>query len=133
VPGGNGAVTSREAAVEVLALNVFGLADAAGQLITRRMVESRLAELAGHPPGCGCGLCELLPLVTCSKVWWCASRLAGIDQPDPATGTALEQKFFALAPKMLPHCGIEVVNPTFNGPAGASAKGAIETHHDCTV
>jgi hypothetical protein len=29
-------------------------------------------------------------------------------QSDPATGTALEQKFFALAPKMLPHCGIEV-------------------------
>jgi nucleotide-binding universal stress UspA family protein len=34
--------------------------------------------------------------------------LAGIDQPDTATGTALEQKFFALTPKMLPHCGIEV-------------------------
>ena len=46
----------------------------AGALITRRMVEERLAELGGHPEGCGCGLCELVPRVTVSKVWWCASR-----------------------------------------------------------
>ena len=72
--GGNGAVPARVAAVEVLSLNVFGIADRNGQIITRRMVAERLTELGGHPAGCGCGLCELLPLVTVPKVWRCASR-----------------------------------------------------------
>ena len=48
VPGGNGAVPARVQAVEVLALNVFGIADTSGRLITRRMVTERLSELAGH-------------------------------------------------------------------------------------
>jgi len=126
----SGAVTSRQAALEILSLNVSGPADRDGQLITRRMVESRLAELAAHPPGCGCGLCDLLPLVTCSKVWWTGSRWqASINL------TRLRAKDVAA----LRDRGR--LNPTFNGPAGAkppsnlsgSAKGAIETHHDCTV
>ena len=49
VPGGNGAVTSREAAVEILVLNIFGIADRDGLLVTRRMVDKRLAELGGRP------------------------------------------------------------------------------------
>jgi len=67
-------VPARVQAVEVLALNVFGIADTSGRLITRRMVTERLSELAGHRDGCKCGLCELLPLVTPAKVWCCASR-----------------------------------------------------------
>ena len=53
---------------------MFGIADRDGVLITRRMVEKRLAELAAHRVECGCGLCALLPLTTVSKVWWQASR-----------------------------------------------------------
>jgi hypothetical protein len=66
--------TKRQSAVEVIALNVFGTADRVGQLVTRRMVSERLADLGGHPAGCGCGLCGLLPLVTATKVWPVASR-----------------------------------------------------------
>ena len=74
VSGGNNAVTSREAAVEILALNVFGIADKDGKPVTRRMTEQRIEELAEHPQGCGCGLCDLVPLTTVSKVYWTASR-----------------------------------------------------------
>jgi len=61
VSGGNGAVPARVQAVEVLALNVFGIAGRSGQLVARRMVSERLTELGGHVGGCACGLCELLP------------------------------------------------------------------------
>ena len=71
---GCNAITSRQAAVEVLSLHVFGRADAAGQMVTRRMVQERLSELGGHPHGCGCGLCDLVPRVTVTKVWRCASH-----------------------------------------------------------
>ena len=64
----------REQAVEVLSLHVFGLADLGGKLITRKMVAEKLAELSAHRDGCRCGLCELLPLVTVSKVWRMSSR-----------------------------------------------------------
>jgi hypothetical protein len=74
VSGGNNAVTSREAAVEILALDVFNVADRTGQLVTRALVANRLAELATHRVGCGCGLCELLGLAAPSKVHWTASR-----------------------------------------------------------
>ena len=50
------------------------IADAGGKLITRKLVQEHLAELSAHRDGCRCGLCELLPLVTVSKVWRCASR-----------------------------------------------------------
>ena len=63
----------RQAAVEQVALNVFQNADTGGRLITRRMVAERLDELSAHKDGCWCGLCALLPLVTVSKVWRCAS------------------------------------------------------------
>lgn len=72
--GADNAITSRQAAVEILALNVFGTADRAGQLVTRRIVSERLSELAGHRDGCSCELCELLDRVTVAKVWRCASR-----------------------------------------------------------
>ena len=75
--GGNGAVPARVQAVEVLALNVFGIAGRSGQLVARRMVSERLTELGGHVGGCACGLCELLPLVTATRVWRTASRWQG--------------------------------------------------------
>jgi len=72
VAGAENAVTTREAAVEVLALNVFNTA--AGAPVTRAMVQNRLDELESHPPGCGCGLCELVPRVTVSNVQWLVAR-----------------------------------------------------------
>jgi hypothetical protein len=72
VSGRDNAVSSRQQAVEVLALDAFNRAD--GQLITRRMVAERLAELAAHRGECQCGLCGLLERVTVAKIWRCASR-----------------------------------------------------------
>ena len=60
--------------MEILALNAYGIADRDGKQVTRQMVESRLEELAGHPPACDCGLCDLAPLVTVSKVYGTAAR-----------------------------------------------------------
>lgn len=64
----------RQAAVEQIALHVFGIADTGGKLITRKLVSERLDELSGHRDGCRCGLCQLVPSVTVTKVWRCASR-----------------------------------------------------------
>lgn len=72
--GGDNAKTSREAAVEILALKVFGVADQDGILVTRRMTDKLLADLGEHTDGCGCGLCCLLPLAAPSRVYWVASR-----------------------------------------------------------
>ncbi len=38
VSGADNAITTREAAVEIVSLNVFGIADRTGQPVTRRMV-----------------------------------------------------------------------------------------------
>ena len=86
VAGAENAVTSREAAIEILALNVFGIADAAGRQVTRQLVESRLTELAGHPQGCGCGLCDLVGLVTVSKVHGGRRELVPPDRGDQGAG-----------------------------------------------
>lgn len=74
VSGGNSAVPAREAATEIVALRVFNHADRNGLPVTRRMVDERLAELAGHAAGCGCGVCSLLPLAAPSRIYWTASR-----------------------------------------------------------
>ena len=71
---GDNARTLGLAAVEQMALNVFGLADRDGKVITRRMVAERLSELSAHSDGCRCGLCHLVPSVTVSRVWRTASR-----------------------------------------------------------
>ena len=55
-------------------MDVFGRADASGQLITRRMVAERWDELAAHATTCRCDLCTLLPLATPTKVWRLAAR-----------------------------------------------------------
>ena len=74
VADGDNAISLRQAAVEQIALDVFGRADIGGKLITRRMVAERLNELSAHSDGCRCGLCHLVPSVTVTKVWRCASR-----------------------------------------------------------
>ena len=65
-------MTSREAAVEILALKVFGAADRDGVVVTRRLTDTLLADLGGHSDTCGCGICSLLPLAAPSRVYWTA-------------------------------------------------------------
>jgi hypothetical protein len=43
-------VTSHDAAVKIVALNAFGIADRCVEVIARRMVEARLDELRAHVP-----------------------------------------------------------------------------------
>ena len=73
VAGGNNAVTSREAAVEILALRAFNAADRDGVVVTRKLTDKLLADLGGHPGTCGCGLCDLVELAAPSRVYWTAS------------------------------------------------------------
>ena len=55
------------------ARHLFGIADRAGALITRRMVEAHLAEWASLED-CRCNApCGLARKVTPSTVWWCAA------------------------------------------------------------
>ena len=73
--GRNNCATTREAATEIVALHLFGIADREGLPVTRRLCESRLGELASHPVDCRCAApCGLAPLVSVSKVYWVASR-----------------------------------------------------------
>ena len=89
VAGSENAVTSREAAVEIVALHLFGIADREGALITRRMVDHHLAELASHPGDCRCAApCGLVSKVTGNKVWWCAA----LWQPSVARTRLLAQR-----------------------------------------
>ena len=74
VAGGDNAKTSREAAVEILALKVFNAADRDGAVVTRRMTDKLLSDLGGHSDTCGCGLCCLVELAAPSRAYWTASR-----------------------------------------------------------
>jgi len=47
----------RSSRVEIIALDVYQRAQAAGQRITLQLCEQRLAELRAHRPTCRCGLC----------------------------------------------------------------------------
>ena len=73
VAGADNAHTTREAAVEILALRAFNAADRDGVVVTRKLTDKLLAELARHSDTCGCGLCCLLPLAAPSRVYWTAS------------------------------------------------------------
>ena len=59
-----------------VSLDVFKQADATGERITLGTVERRLAELAGHPPGC-CELCTAAANVTVQQVYWVAANWQG--------------------------------------------------------
>ena len=50
---------------------MFERADKSGERITLGMVERRLAELAGHPPG-HCAMCRAAGRVTVQQVFWVA-------------------------------------------------------------
>ena len=67
-------MTTREAAVEILALRAFNAADRNGTVITRRMVDELFDSWAEHADGCGCEVHDLIPLTTAAKVFQCASR-----------------------------------------------------------
>jgi hypothetical protein len=74
VSGADNAITSRESACEILALRVFNFADRNGVVVTRKLTDERLAELAEHVADCRCGVCCLLPLAAPSRIYWTASR-----------------------------------------------------------
>jgi hypothetical protein len=64
----------RAAAIEIVALYLFRLADRHGQLITRAWADRRLEELRAHPLTCRCGApCRTARDLPGAKVWWCAS------------------------------------------------------------
>jgi hypothetical protein len=96
---------TRQTNVEIISLRLFNQADEAGELITRRYVESRLTELRSHPHGCRCaGLCGLARKVNSASVFRCAAawqrqinitrKLAGVDPvtqvPPDGFATALD-------------------------------------------
>jgi hypothetical protein len=43
---------------ELVTIDVFEAARAAGEPITMALVKRRVAELLAHPPECSCGRCE---------------------------------------------------------------------------
>jgi hypothetical protein len=74
VSGAYNAVTTREAAAEIVAVHLFGRAHEAGATITRRWVDDQLERLRSHPPDCRCNEpCGLARQVTAAKVDWTAS------------------------------------------------------------
>ena len=58
---------------ELLAADVFTVADQTRQRITFGDVERYLAQLVTHPPGCTCGRCGLAARVTAQRVYAIAS------------------------------------------------------------
>jgi hypothetical protein len=45
-------------AAELIALDVFNTAQAAGEPVSTELVKRHVAELLAHPPECACGRCE---------------------------------------------------------------------------
>ena len=73
VAGGANARLLRGINVEQVSLRIFNQADQAGALVTRKYVESSLAELRSHPETCRCnGLCGLARKVNSASVFRCA-------------------------------------------------------------
>lgn len=69
VAGIANAVTTREAATEIVAVHLFGRAHEAGVTITRRWVDDQLERLRSHAPGCHCcEPCDLARTTTANKV-----------------------------------------------------------------
>ena len=60
-------------AVELIAADVFTLAEQTRQQLTFGDVERHLAQLASHPRDCTCGRCGLAPRVTAHRVYAIAS------------------------------------------------------------
>ena len=62
---------------ELIVIDVFNAADKTGEQITLGMVETRLAELLAHKPGCRCGRCEAAAKVRAAHVYRIASAWQG--------------------------------------------------------
>ena len=62
---------------ELLAADLFKNAEQTRARLTFGDVERHLAQLASHPPDCGCGRCRLAPRVTAQRVYAIASGWQG--------------------------------------------------------
>ena len=60
-------------ASELVAADLFTLAEKTRTRITLGDVERHLCRLACHPPDCQCGRCALVPRVTAQRVFMIAS------------------------------------------------------------
>jgi hypothetical protein len=60
-------------AAEIVALDVFEAARAAGQPITVALVKQRVAELLAHTPECQCSHCEAAATAKIVHIWRVAS------------------------------------------------------------
>lgn len=68
------AVTTREAATEIVSVALWARAYQADVSITRAWVDSQLDRLKSHPPGCRCSEpCGLVGKVTANRVHWTAT------------------------------------------------------------
>jgi hypothetical protein len=71
---GNNAVTTREAATEIVSVALWALAYQADVNITRTWVDSQLERLRAHPQPCRCSEpCGLVGKVTANRVHWTAT------------------------------------------------------------
>lgn len=68
VAGSANARLIRERNAEILGLRIFN--QAAGEPVTRRIVEARMTQWRAHPMGCSCAApCDLAHTVSISRVW----------------------------------------------------------------
>jgi hypothetical protein len=56
-------------AAEIVAIDVFEAAQAAGEPITMESVKRRVDELLDHPPACACGRCEAAAVARVGHIW----------------------------------------------------------------
>jgi hypothetical protein len=56
-------------AAELVAIDVFETAQAAGEPVTMELVKQAMAELLGHAPGCSCGRCEAATTAREGHIW----------------------------------------------------------------
>jgi hypothetical protein len=71
VAGGDNAITSREAAMEIVSVHLFSRAYDGDIVATRRWIDDQLARLRNHPDGCLCREpCALAAKVSANKVHW---------------------------------------------------------------
>jgi hypothetical protein len=60
-------------AAELIAIDVFNAAQAAGEPVTMALVKQTMAELLAHPPECACGHCEAAATAREGHIWQVAS------------------------------------------------------------
>jgi hypothetical protein len=60
-------------AAELVAIDVFSAAQAAGEPVTMALVKRHVTELLAHPPECHCGRCEAAATARVGHIWRVAS------------------------------------------------------------